>query len=169
MFPAIERLRARWSRPLRRVIATRTMLPVFAFLGFSCSPEPSTGPVELKWDREVCAHCQMVISERRYATQVRLSGNRRVYSFDDLGCAILWLDSIDERALQEAPEVWVRDPTGSRWLDAYGVRFDSGHRTPMNYGWAVAKEDARDGISFQEVTQRILESQGRRRESPRGG
>ena len=60
-----------------------------------CSGDPGTGPVEVKWDRDVCVRCNMVLSDREHSAQVRYTptdgGRSQVRKFDDLGCAVLWL------------------------------------------------------------------------------
>ena len=43
----------------------------------ACGGDPPTGAVEITWDRDVCEHCSMAISDRRYAAQVRLAGDAR--------------------------------------------------------------------------------------------
>jgi len=140
------------------------MLLAFALLA-ACWRSPTTGPGELKWDRQTCERCQMVISERRHAAQTRTVGDRRVHSFDDLGCALLWLD--EQGLLAGAPEeeIWVRDQAGAQWVDAHGAHFESGQLTPMQYGWATASE----GAALSVVHERVREAERQRRSQGPGG
>lgn len=143
--------------------AIRGLLPfLVASLTVACWQSPTTGPREIKWDRETCERCQMVISERPHAVQIRETGERRVHAFDDLGCALLWLD--ERRVVDAKPhrEVWVRDSAGAEWIDAHTAHFEHGHHTPMQYGWAV--RDA--GSSLATVGERVREAERLRRSKP---
>ncbi|MCB1726823.1 MAG: hypothetical protein KDI22_05265, partial [Gammaproteobacteria bacterium] len=92
-----------WYRTTRLLIATALLLA-------GCSGDPGTGPVEVKWDRDVCTRCNMVLSDREHSAQVRYTpadGKRsQVRKFDDLGCAVLWLD---QQPWHDEPgvEIWV--------------------------------------------------------------
>ena len=73
-------------------------LLLIAFLLAGCSGEDATGPGEVRWDRESCARCAMAVSDRHFSAQVRggAAGQRtRLYKFDDIGCAVVWLDQQD--------------------------------------------------------------------------
>jgi hypothetical protein len=130
----------------------------------ACWQSPSTGPGEIKWDRQTCERCQMVISERRFATQVRETGQRRIHAFDDVGCALLWLDENDLSHSESAAEVWVRDAAGTQWIDGHRAYFESGLLTPMQYGFAPAVE----GLLLRAVHERVREEERRRRSEPAG-
>ena len=49
------------------------LVPLVLLLA-ACSGAPETGPKAVKWDRDACARCRMVLSERPYAAQVRYRG-----------------------------------------------------------------------------------------------
>jgi hypothetical protein len=138
---------------------------------FGCTPDPAMGPVEIHWDRDACAHCQMAIGDRRYAAQIRLEEGRPADSFDDLGCAVAWLDEAAAAypsaglTIETVAEFWVRDAGGDDWRDARRTQFTSGHRTPMGYGFAAG--DAVEGLALEEVTERVRAIAARRR--PGGG
>jgi copper chaperone NosL len=125
-----------------------------------CWQGSNTGPGEIHWDRQTCEHCQMVISERRHAVQIRKTGVRRTHAFDDLGCALLWLD---EQGLLSGNdggiEVWARATADGEWIDARTARFETGLTTPMAYGFGVADR----GMSIDEVETEVIETERRRR------
>jgi copper chaperone NosL len=125
-----------------------------------CGPRSDTGPGEIHWDRQTCERCQMVISERRHAVQIRELGARRIHAFDDLGCALLWLE--EQKLLpgsEGGPEVWAMDSTASDWIDAREAQFEAGLTTPMAYGFGVATH----GISLAEVGAQVRETELNRR------
>jgi hypothetical protein len=125
-----------------------------------CWQSSNTGPSDIHWDRQTCEHCQMVISEQRHAVQIRRLGARQTHAFDDLGCALLWLE---EQGLMagggEGPEIWVNDSTADDWIDARSAQFEAGLSTPMDYGFGVAEH----GISLGEVEARVRETERQRR------
>lgn len=92
------------------------------------------------WGKEPCAHCRMLVGDKRYAAQVAGEAERRY--FDDIGCMVLWLDAHGPRA-----RAWVRDATGQSWLDATRARYVAGARTPMDFGFE-ARAAAPEGVGF---------------------
>lgn len=113
----------------------------------ACAP-PAQGPVPIAWGRDVCAHCQMVISAREFAAQARVEG--RPHRFDDPGCMLLWLDA-EERAARTAGELWVMDRERGEWLDARTAAWRSGERTPMGYGFAAVTAPRAGTLDFEGV------------------
>ena len=105
----------------------RLVLLLLVLLAAACSGEPATGPVDPVWDRTACEHCQMVISDRRHAVQIREAAGLRPHQFDDLGCALTWLaaSGIEAKASAAgtAVELWVRDAAGKTWIDGWQARY----------------------------------------------
>ena len=138
------------------------LIPTFLMLILlaGCGQGSNTGPGEIHWDRQTCEHCQMVISERRHAVQVRKLGDRQTHAFDDLGCALLWLE--DQGLLSgqaEGPEIWVKASAADDWIDARSAQFETGLSTPMAYGFGVAE----NGIALDQVEAQVLEAERQRR------
>ena len=109
---------------LRRSAAGALVAPLAGFLaacgGKSGWPE---GMVEIKWDRDVCARCSMVISNRRFAAQIRGGPHNEAFKFDDVGCLAFWLrDKARELPwlAEAATRLWVADhgskPEALAWL-----------------------------------------------------
>lgn len=137
------------------------MIPVVIAMELltGCWQSPTTGPGEVRWNRQTCERCQMVISERRHAVQIRAPGKRNTHAFDDLGCALLWLDEQGLTGSEPPRELWVQESTGTHWIDGHTARFEDGLPTPMAYGFGVAEA----GISLGEVHDRVREAEQRRR------
>ncbi len=125
----------------------------------ACWQSPTTGPSKIHWDRQTCEHCQMVISEKRHAAQIRVPGESTAHAFDDLGCAVLWLDEQAVTDNEPRHEVWVRDPTGTQWTDGHAAHFEDGLSTPMAYGFGTAES----GVSLDAVRDRVREAERLRR------
>ena len=129
----------------------------------ACSGEPETGPVAVAWDRDACEHCYMTVGDRRTAAEVRVEPGGPVHVFDDLGCALLYLDERPEPS--DFAELWVRDLSGDRWLDGRTARYVEVPSTPMEYGFAAVESPA--GISLDEAWKAIREMEDERRSARR--
>jgi hypothetical protein len=129
-----------------------------ALLLSACSGDPGTGPVDVKWDRDACARCNMVLSDRRHAAQVRHtpadSGRSEVWRFDDFGCAMLWLDQ-QAWADDSSVEIWVTDQHSGQWIDAHTAHYTRGRITPMQYGLGAQTEPSADTLDFTRAREHV--------------
>ena len=145
----------------RRLPATLLrLLPALLLLGqlAGCSGDPGTGPQPVKWDRYTCERCRMVLGDRQHAAQIRLpdaDGRPKVYFFDDLGCALIWLQDQDN-GQGPGTEIWVTDWRDGHWIDARGARYLGGQQTPMAYGFGAQEEAAPETIDFEQARRSIL-------------
>ncbi|MFW2516820.1 hypothetical protein ACN5PD_10865, partial [Aliarcobacter butzleri] len=55
------------------------LLMVLGMLFIACESQIDKTPREVKFDREVCERCKMIISDRNYATQVVNPNNGKRY------------------------------------------------------------------------------------------
>lgn len=125
-----------------------------------CGGEPASGPGPVAWDRDTCDHCQMVISSRAFATQVR-GADGHLHRFDDPGCAVLWMRG---QEAEGAPrEVWVHALEGEEWLDAREARFVEVDQTPMGYGYGARGGSSDLGIDFARLREVIEKLEDERR------
>ena len=106
----------------------------------------SAGPVEIKYDRDVCENCGMIISTPRYAAQLR-TADGKVHKFDDIGDALAWLEK-QCISPDGTKEFWVMDSAeGKTWLDARKAFYARG-RSPMNYNFAAVAKPAEGAVDF---------------------
>lgn len=123
-----------------------------------CWDEPSTGPVPIAYGRDHCDLCGMIISDPRFATEIR-GPDHKAYKFDDVGDAVRFLQN---QEWKDAPdvEVWVMDAdTGKTWLDGRKVFFVGGMQTPMASGFGAVPEFREGAMTFEEM-RRLLMQQG---------
>jgi copper chaperone NosL len=103
--------------------------------------EPSTDkPSDPVWGKEPCAHCAMLVTEKRFAAQLTTADGRRLH-FDDVGCMLGYL-------ADRKPSVhgsWVMDGDTGTWLGARVALYRSGERTPMDFGFVAS---SREGTSY---------------------
>ena len=130
-----------------------------------CSGEPDTGPAKVTWDRDACERCRMVLSDRHFAAQIRIppgEGRKwgKVYKFDDIGCAVLWMDQQPWKA-GPAIEIWVTDQRDGQWIDARAAYYVPGKTTPMEYGLGAQRDPAPGALTFEQAIVQIYEVEKR--------
>ena len=146
------------SRRLNMPAAMRAWhLVALVLLLAACSRAPDTGPGKVRWDRDTCARCAMAISDPKFSAQVRVPderGRSRLYKFDDIGCAVIWLD---EHKLSDDPrvEIWVNDYHSGDWIDARKAWYVPGQITPMGYGLGATAEKEPGAMDFAAARRHI--------------
>lgn len=125
----------------------------------ACSGKPDTGPEDVRWDRETCARCAMAVSDRHYAAQIRggVAGEKaKVYKFDDIGCAVIWLD---QQPWKDNPaiEIWVNDFKSGDWIDARKAWYIPDKITPMAYGLGAQPEQQAGAMDFNQAREHIYQ------------
>lgn len=138
-------------------------LSLILLLLAACGEEQTTGPVKVRWDREICARCAMAVSDRNFSAQVR--GGRpdkktRVYKFDDVGCAVIWLD---KQSWKDDPrtEIWVNDHRNGKWIDARKAWYVKMNNTPMDYGLGAQTDKVEGALDFEQARKHIYEVEQR--------
>ncbi|SFV63983.1 Nitrous oxide reductase maturation protein, outer-membrane lipoprotein NosL [hydrothermal vent metagenome] len=119
----------------------------------------STQPAEIHWDRDMCARCVMVVSDRKNTTQVINPQTGKVYVFDDIGCMVLWFHD-KQIPWKDKAVIWITDAKTGEWIDARKAFYDTNNITPMAYGFVAhkSKDDIAKGeeiIDFNEVVKRV--------------
>ena len=121
-----------------------------ALLLAGCGGEPDTGPGKVRWDRETCERCAMAVSDRYFSAQLRggpPGATTRLYKFDDIGCAVIWLDQQPWKE-DSRTEIWVVDHRTGQWIDARKASYVTGKVTPMAYGLGAQAESGAGLLDF---------------------
>ena len=131
-----------------RIVMKPLLLIIFLLLTLSCQERPSE-PQDPIWERESCANCRMVLSEKRYAVQ-RILDSGETHFYDDINCAMK-----HHHHPHEEGKLYVRPYGDEKWVPAEEVTYQSGLRTPMNsgYGAMMSKGDT----SYQELVGKFKE------------
>ena len=145
------------GRRERNAALAVTLYLLVLLLSAGCSGEPDTGPVKIRWDRETCARCAMAVSDPHYAAEIRggpAGQKTRVYKFDDIGCAVVWLD---QQPWKDDPrtEIWVTDFRDGKWLDATRAWYVTGKKTPMDYGLGAQDAPVEGALNFDQARKHI--------------
>jgi nitrous oxide reductase accessory protein NosL len=116
----------------------------------ACHQEPKTGPVEVKWDRDTCVRCNMALSDKRYAAQVRGGPKHQAYKFDDFGCVVFWLND----------KPWANDPAtemrSNQWIEARTAYYIPNKMTPMAYGFGAVALPEPGSVNYEEARKQVL-------------
>lgn len=135
---------------LKQLFFLRGVLLSFSTLLVACSSDPLTGPIPVIWDRDICVRCNMVLSDRYHSAQVRefagAEDMSKVHVFDDLGCAVLWLEQ--QGLAAGTYELWVNDYKTGEWIDARSAHYVTGNPTPMEYGVSASSEPTEGSLDF---------------------
>ncbi len=115
------------------------------------------GMVEIIWDRDTCARCSMVISDRRFAVEALGGPKGQHFKFDDIGCAVVWLNK-QPWGGDASTRLWVADVTGmgDRWLDAHQAQYLGGRTSPMGYNFGAVAHPQPGSLAFEDVRQHVL-------------
>jgi copper chaperone NosL len=120
------------------------------------------GMAEIKWDRDTCVRCNMVISDPRFAAEMRGGEKDVAFKFDDIGCLVFWLrDKAAQHPWMAEPatRMWVADSSdmsGKTWLDARRAHYLGGRLSPMGYNFAAARDAVSGGLTFEAMREQVL-------------
>ncbi|MBU1658964.1 hypothetical protein KKG72_07945 [bacterium] len=134
---------------------------VFVSLFTGCEERSKVAVGEVHWDRDMCARCVMVVSDRKNTVQVRNPQNGKKYMFDDIGCMALWF--IDENIeWKDKAVIWITDVNNGEWIDARKAFYDTQNITSMAYGFSAHKtkstiKEGEEVVDFHEVVKRVVQ------------
>ena len=146
----------------RMLVGSFMLTPLAAALsGCSKSGWPE-GMVEIKWDRDTCPRCSMVISDRRFAAELRGGPKDTAIKFDDIGCMTFWIrDKLKDMPwLADATtRMWVADSTSKgkevTWLDPRKAQFIT-KTSPMGYNFGAVTYPQMGSMDFESMRQHVL-------------
>lgn len=147
----------------RRFIAAGLSLTPLAAALSACGASGAwpDGMVEIKWDRDTCARCSMVISDRRFAAELRGGEKNTAFKFDDIGCAVFWMRDKQKDhpwMTDAATRFWVADVSsnGEKWLEARKAFYSGGKNSPMGYNHAARTYAEAGSFDFSEMSSHVL-------------
>jgi len=138
------------------------LILIFISIFFIACQENSKddGVFKVHWDRDMCARCVMVVSDRRNTLQLRNPDNGKKYVFDDIGCMVLWFKE-ENIKWKDRANIWITAKNSGEWIDARKAFYTTQNITPMASGYATYKsrsdiKNGEDIINFVEVSKRVL-------------
>jgi len=153
----MRRFRTASFSPLH-LLAISLFLVLFATAFSGCEKKPVGGAEKIHWDRDMCERCKMAISERKFAAEIIDPQNGKMYKFDDIGCAILWMD--EEKIPWRAKAIiWITDAKTGHWIDARTAKYTDESITPMAYGFAAYSDKTlppgSSTLDFGQVSEKV--------------
>lgn len=105
--------------------------------------EASAKEPDVQWGAEECAHCRMIIDDRRFAA-AWISGDGTQAHFDDIGCMVAM---VREQGEDAGTRYFVQHYEEETWLDATAAAYvrQDGVRSPMSYNVAAYPAGAAPG------------------------
>ncbi|MFN4148889.1 MAG: hypothetical protein ACK4E4_04980 [Rhodocyclaceae bacterium] len=120
------------------------------------------GMQPIKWDRDTCVVCNMGISDRRFAGELRGGPKNNVFKFDDPGCIALFLHDKAEKypwIRDPATKIWVADVTSPadspRWLDARTAHYVTKY-SPMGYNFGAVAHPQAGSVDFATMSEHVV-------------
>ncbi len=125
----------------------------------ACFDEQETGAKEVRWDRDTCDRCRMVLSDPYFAAQIRYipkgKSKSKVAEFDDIGCAMIWLE---DKKFKDASstEIWVSSHKNRGWINAKKATFVHKKTSPMEYGLGAQIEFEESGLNYEQAKAHVF-------------
>lgn len=140
------------------------VLFVIIFSLSSCFNEPNTGAKDVRFDRDACDRCRMVLSDPYFAAQIRYfpkgKSKSKVVKFDDIGCAMVWLQ--DKEFKDDAKtEIWVSNHKDRSWINARTATFVHKRTSPMEYGLGAQIEFEDGGLNYEQAKAHVYKIEER--------
>ncbi|MBB4304616.1 nitrous oxide reductase accessory protein NosL [Rhodobium orientis] len=151
---------------LVRSLALVVLVPL---LLAGCFGEPETGPVKIRYGRDICDFCRMIISDPRFAAQIRGGPKHKAYKFDDIGDGIHFLEQQEWKDDPKVEFYVMNSEDAETWLDAYKAHYVRGQPTPMDYGYAAVPDAREDAFTYNEMAEKVREAGPSSRCLPQSG
>ncbi|BAE51881.1 hypothetical protein [Paramagnetospirillum magneticum] len=123
-------------------------------IAVSACGQSSTGPAEIKWGRETCEYCGMIIDDPHFAAQVR-GADRKIHKFDDLGDAVLWMAK-QNWADDASVEFWVGGLETGQWMDGRKALYVDGQHSPMAHGFGAVAAGQAGAMDYAAMKNAVL-------------
>ena len=152
------------SMDRRRFLGSAFVLTPIAAALSACGNDEGwpEGMQPIKWDRDTCIICNMAISDKRFAGQMRGGPKNTVFKFDDPGCIALCINDKADKfpwVRDPATKIWVMDSNvrgnDMRWLDArtaqYAAKF-----SPMGYNYGAVAHAQAGAVDFPTMCEHVV-------------
>lgn len=120
------------------------------------------GMVEIKWDRDTCARCGMVLSDRRFAAEISGGPAGAVFKFDDIGCLLFWIRDklqLHPWMIENGARWWVAEMNNRsdrlEWLDPRAAHYVT-KTSPMGYNFGAVASPQAGSMNFDGMRKHVL-------------
>ena len=98
---------------MRDRVSLLGLVLVLGLLAAACGTAEAAGPPDIKYGRDICVQCGMIVSEARFAAAYTTPDGTKL-SFDDVGDLLLYQRSTDHPI--DVNEAWVHDYETEAWV-----------------------------------------------------
>ncbi|GEM_PF-205782 len=153
---------------MKRFLIAAAFVPLVA-----CEKTIDTSPQQVRWDQDVCVRCVMHLSDPHNSAQIVDKTTGKAYFFDDLGCAVLWLQEKDI-VRQENAVIYINDAIDGAWLKHSEAIYASPYITPMSFGIAAFSqqskvEPGKTILTYDQAVQEIVKIKEQRQHAKAQG
>lgn len=141
--------------PRRRLLLQAATAALFVPSLSACVGEALGSPIQVAWGNERCTRCNMVIHDRHFAAVLQ-DASGQISKFDDIGCAIFWMEKQHLAPDTPGQSLWVADYRRGGWLDARSAHFVAGQRSPMGYQFGASPDDEANSLAFAAMREAVL-------------
>lgn len=139
----------------RRLLGLMSGVAVGSLTGvLSACKGGGDGPEPVRWGKENCDFCGMLVDDPRFAAEIRAPEGGKLWKFDDMGCAALFLAKQSWKDDARA-KFWVGDNGSGQWIDGRQAWFISGPKSPMAYNFGAVSAPREGAIAFDQFRQTI--------------
>ncbi|WP_051904392.1 nitrous oxide reductase accessory protein NosL [Hippea jasoniae] len=126
---------------------------------YSSTTFAKLNPIPINFGKDKCQRCFMKIKSPRYSAEIGNPQNGKIYKFDDIGCAVMWLYQDCKFPWKNKAKIWVTDAKTGKWLNAKTACWIDGEITPMHFGLGAYKkgEINKKCLTWQEAKKLLLE------------
>ena len=146
----------RW---FRAAVAVLVVLAVALMFAVGSQAKVTLKPQPINFGHDKCKRCMMKIKSPYFSAEVGNPETGKVYKFDDIGCAVMWLYHDCHFGWANKALVWVTDAKTGKWLNAKDACWVDGMMTPMHFGLGAFKKGETDKkcLSWNEAKKLLLE------------
>jgi copper chaperone NosL len=121
----------------------------------ACATAEAAGPPDIKYGRDICTQCGMIVSEEKFAAAYTTPQGEKL-TFDDTGDLLLYQRTTGHAI--DPIEAWVHDFETEAWVtvaDAFFVPTAS-VKTPMGHGLISFSDEARANAFASDVDGEVI-------------
>ncbi|OFZ65642.1 MAG: hypothetical protein A3D92_25020 [Bacteroidetes bacterium RIFCSPHIGHO2_02_FULL_44_7] len=114
------------------LVIPQSLILVFLFFGIAgCGGMNTNSPPKIRYGKDVCDQCRMIISEKQFAA-ASVDRDGSVTKFDGVGCLALYR----LKHPSETERTWVQDYRTEEWVEFEKAFFVNAEKvmTPMGFG-----------------------------------
>ena len=83
-----------------------------------------------------------------------------VMKFDDIGCAVIWLEDKQWKT-DSKTEIWVADYQSGEWIDARTASYVKRKTSPMEYALGATHKTVENSLNYEQAKKHIFDIEER--------